>query len=105
MSELWERRIGEECSEFKYCFIFFQQSTEKNEKEQYKLLLRLVAAGLEKKSEEQPSISASKTTHVLVSMITIFICNGNNKFYAMPITSARQAVEQNVFVLKFETKA
>ncbi|XP_078259869.1 sentrin-specific protease 2-like [Rhinoraja longicauda] len=40
------------------------QSTEKNEKEQYKLLLRLVAAGLEKKSEQQPSISASKTTHV-----------------------------------------
>ncbi|XP_055494171.1 sentrin-specific protease 2-like [Leucoraja erinacea] len=49
------------------CGTLNQQSTEKNEKEQYKLLLRLVAAGLEKKSEEQPSISASKTTHVSAS--------------------------------------
>ncbi|XP_051877737.1 sentrin-specific protease 2-like isoform X2 [Pristis pectinata] len=40
------------------------QSTEKNEKEQYKLLLRLVAAGLDKKSKQQPSVSTSKAISV-----------------------------------------
>ncbi|XP_062907599.1 sentrin-specific protease 2-like [Mobula hypostoma] len=40
------------------------QSIEKDEKEKYKLLLRLVAAGLEKKSQQQPSVSTSKAIHV-----------------------------------------
>ncbi|XP_078084969.1 sentrin-specific protease 2-like isoform X3 [Mustelus asterias] len=38
------------------------ESIEKNEKEQYQLLLRLVAAGLDKKSKQQPSVSASNPT-------------------------------------------
>ncbi|XP_067892298.1 sentrin-specific protease 2-like [Heterodontus francisci] len=41
------------------------ECTEKNEKEQYQLLLRRVAAGLDKKFKQQPSVSAfSATQHV-----------------------------------------
>ncbi|XP_069790134.1 sentrin-specific protease 2-like isoform X2 [Narcine bancroftii] len=40
------------------------QNINKNEKEQYKRLLQLVAAGLEKKSKPQPSCSTPKPTHV-----------------------------------------
>uniref|UniRef100_UPI00398EB149 LOW QUALITY PROTEIN: sentrin-specific protease 2 n=1 Tax=Pristiophorus japonicus TaxID=55135 RepID=UPI00398EB149 len=42
-----------------------KESTEKNEKEQYRLLLRLVAAGLDRKSKQQLSASAfSATQHI-----------------------------------------
>ncbi|XP_078407762.1 sentrin-specific protease 2-like isoform X1 [Cetorhinus maximus] len=43
-----------------YCTV--NESIEKNEKEQYRLLLRLVAAGLDKKSKQQSSVSASNPT-------------------------------------------
>ncbi|XP_020366377.1 sentrin-specific protease 2-like isoform X1 [Rhincodon typus] len=43
------------------------ENIEKNDKEQYQLLLRLVAAGLDKKSKQQPSVSASKPTQCVSS--------------------------------------
>ncbi|XP_043549328.1 sentrin-specific protease 2-like isoform X1 [Chiloscyllium plagiosum] len=40
---------------------------EKNDKERYQLLLRLVAAGLDKKCKQQPSVSASKPAQCVSS--------------------------------------